>query len=72
MKCDPRCLLPAGYNSVGPGGFAFPGAADDFQKYGYGAQTRYAGYVPADFNTLFQQYLDFMQHLAQQQAYAAK
>jgi hypothetical protein len=28
--------------------------------------------VPVDFNALFQQYLNFMQHLAQQQAYATK
>ncbi|XP_021925649.1 uncharacterized protein LOC110832702 isoform X2 [Zootermopsis nevadensis] len=53
-----------GYNSVNPSGFAFPGAD------GYGAQSPYVGYQPADFNSLFQQYLTFMEHLAQQQAYA--
>jgi hypothetical protein len=69
-------LSSTGYSGGNPGGFVFPGA-NDFQNYGYGAQNPYnpyggAGYVPVDFNALFQQYLNFMQHLAQQQAYATK
>ncbi|XP_023713934.1 uncharacterized protein LOC111867932 isoform X3 [Cryptotermes secundus] len=60
-----------GHSGGNPSGFVFPGA-NDFANYGYGAYSPYggAGYVPVDFNTLFQQYLNFMQRLAQQQAYA--
>jgi hypothetical protein len=69
-------LSSIGYSGGNPSGFVFPGA-NDFQNYGYGAQNPYsqyggAGYVPVDFNTLFQEYLSFMQRLAQQQAYATK
>jgi hypothetical protein len=65
-----------GYSGGNPSGFAFPGT-NDFSNYDYGAQNPYsqyggAGYVPVDFNALFQQYLSFMQRLAQQQAYATK
>ncbi|XP_023713933.1 uncharacterized protein LOC111867932 isoform X2 [Cryptotermes secundus] len=62
-----------GHSGGNPSGFVFPGA-NDFANYGYGAYSPYggAGYVPVDFNTLFQQYLNFMQRLAQQQAYATK
>ncbi|XP_069692691.1 uncharacterized protein [Periplaneta americana] len=49
-----------GYNGVNSGGFAFP-------DYG-AAQNSYP--VPVDFNALFQQYVAFMQRLAQQQAAA--
>jgi hypothetical protein len=69
-------LSSTGYSGGNPSGFVLPGT-NDFANYGYGAQNPYnpyggAGYVPVDFNTLFQQYLSFMQHLAQQQAYATK
>lgn len=69
-------LIPfssTGHSGGNPSGFVFPGA-NDFANYGYGAYSPYggAGYVPVDFNTLFQQYLNFMQRLAQQQAYATK
>jgi hypothetical protein len=61
---------------VNPSGVAFP-VANDYDSYGYGQQTPYynyggTGYVPVDFNALFQQYLSFMQRLAQQHAYALK
>jgi hypothetical protein len=61
---------------VNPSGVAFPGA-HDYDSYGYGQQNAYspyggAGYVPVDFNALFQQYISFMQRVAQQQAYALK
>jgi hypothetical protein len=66
-------LSSTGYGGGNPSGFVFPGAND----YGYGAQNPYSsyggtGYVPVDFNALFQQYLNFMQRLAQQQAYVTK
>jgi hypothetical protein len=69
-------LSSTGYSGGNPSGFVFPGA-NDYSNYGYGAQNPYsayggAGYVPVDFNSLFQQYLSFMQRLAQQQAYATK
>jgi hypothetical protein len=72
----PIFLVSTGYNGVNPSGFAFPGP-NEFQNYGYGAQNPYnphggAGYVPVDFNALFQQYINFMHRLAQQQAYATK
>jgi hypothetical protein len=38
----------------------------------YEPQGPYPRYVPVDFNSLFQQYLAFMQRLAQQHAYATK
>jgi len=62
-----------GYSGVNPSGAAFP--AHDYDSYGYGDHNSYdtyggAGYVPVDFNALFQQYISFMQRLAQQQAYA--
>jgi len=60
---------------MNPSGVAFP--AHDYDSYGYGEHNpsyNYggAGYVPVDFNALFQQYISFMQRLAQQQAYALK
>lgn len=69
-------IVSAGYSGVNPSGFVFPGA-HDYDNYGYGAHNPYnanggAGYVPVDFNALFQQYISSMQHLAQQQAYALK
>jgi hypothetical protein len=68
-------FLSAGYSGANPSGVAFP--SHDYDSYGYGQQNpsyNYggAGYVPVDFNALFQQYLSFMQRLAQQQAYALK
>jgi hypothetical protein len=62
-----------GYSGVNPSGVAFPG--NDYNNYGYGDHNPSytyggAGYVPVDFNALFQQYISFMQRLAQQQAYA--
>jgi hypothetical protein len=69
-------LFSAGYSGVNPSGDVYPGA-QDYDSYGYGAHNPYntyagAGYVPVDFNALFQQYISFMQRLAQQQAYALK
>ncbi|KAJ4431673.1 hypothetical protein ANN_20273, partial [Periplaneta americana] len=55
-----RVSLKTRYNGVNSGGFAFP-------DYG-AAQNSYP--VPVDFNALFQQYVAFMQRLAQQQAAA--
>jgi len=68
-------FLSAGYSGVNPSGVAFPG--NDYNNYGYGDHNPSytyggAGYVPVDFNALFQQYISFMQRLAQQQAYALK
>lgn len=62
-----------GYSGVNPGSVAF--STHDYDNYGYGQNIPYnayggAGYVPVDFNALFQQYVSFMQRLAQQQAYA--
>jgi len=60
---------------VNPSGVAF--ATNDYDNYGYADHNPYytyggAGYVPVDFNALFQQYISFMQRLAQQHAYALK
>ena len=68
-------FLSAGYSGVNPSGVAFP--SNDYDSYGYADHNPYysyggAGYVPVDFNALFQQYISFMQRLAQQQAYALK
>jgi len=68
-------FLSAGYSGVNPGGVAFP--ANNYDSYGYGQHNPSytdggAGYVPVDFNALFEQYISFMQQLAQQQAYALK
>ena len=51
-------MNPGGFGYSGTGDFSYPNYANP--------------YPPMDFHALFMQYLDLMQRLAQQQAYAAK